>query len=137
MAAEAFTADEKEKWQGYPGLLKARGDLEFCLGVNRFIIHRFAMQPWTNPNRAPGMSMGPYGVHYERTQTWWEYSRPWHEYLARCQYLLQQGLYVADILRLNSEEPQAGKRATYGSYSYDACSPEVLLTRVTVKNRPV
>jgi hypothetical protein len=134
VAAEAFTGDEKEKWLGYPGSLKAQGDLEFCLGVNRFLFHRFAMQPWTSPERAPGMSMGPYGVHYERTETWWEYSRPWHEYLARCQYLLQQGLYVADILRLNSEEPQAGKRTGYGDYNYDACSPEVLLTRVNVQD---
>ena len=32
------------------------------------------LQPWTNPDRAPGMSMGPWGLHYERTQTWWEQS---------------------------------------------------------------
>ncbi len=51
----------------------------------------------------PGMSMGPWGLHYERTQTWWEQSRAWHEYLARCQYLLQQGLFVADICYLQPE----------------------------------
>ena len=46
--------------------------------------------------------MGPWGLHYERTQTWWEQSLPWHQYLARCQYLLQQGLFVADICYLAS-----------------------------------
>ena len=47
--------------------------------------------------------MGPWGLHYERTQTWWEQSKAWHEYLARCQYLLQQGLFVADICYLQPE----------------------------------
>ena len=49
------------------------------------------------------MSMGPWGLHYERTQTWWEQSKAWHEYLARCQYLLQQGLFVADVCYLQPE----------------------------------
>ena len=70
-------------------------------GINRFVFHRFAAQPWTKA--APGMSMGAYGLHYERTQTWWEQSKAWHEYLARCQSLLQQGQFVADIAYLAPE----------------------------------
>ena len=38
--------------------------------------------------------MGPYGVHWERTQTWWEMVPAYHEYLARCQFLLRRGLPV-------------------------------------------
>ena len=64
-------------------------------------IHRYAMQPWLD--RKPGMSMGPWGLHYERTQTWWEQSTAWHQYLARCQFLLQQGLFVVDICCLDAE----------------------------------
>ena len=41
--------------------------------------------------------MGPWGQHLERGETWWEQSRAWLQYIARCQYLLQQGLFVADI----------------------------------------
>ena len=41
----------------------------FCQGVNRYTFHRYAMQPWTN--RWPGMTMGPWGIHFERTETWW------------------------------------------------------------------
>ena len=52
--------------------------------------------------------MGPWGQHYERTQTWWEQTAAWHEYLARCQYLLRQGLFVADICYLQAEAPAAG-----------------------------
>ena len=46
-------------------------------------------QPWLD--RRPGMTMGPYGVHWERTQTWWRWCRAYHQYLARCQFMLRQG----------------------------------------------
>jgi len=61
VAAEAFTSDDKERWQFHPGNLKALGDWAFCTGVNRIVFHRYAHQPWLD--RAPGMTMGPYGVH--------------------------------------------------------------------------
>ncbi len=93
--AEAFTAMPGENWLAHPATLKPQGDWAFCAGINRFIFHRYAMQPWLN--RKPGMTMAYWGVHYERTQTWWEETTPWHEYLTRCQYLLQNGLFVADL----------------------------------------
>ncbi|HID23039.1 MAG TPA: glycosyl hydrolase family 43, partial [Planctomycetaceae bacterium] len=83
VGAEAFTATNEEAWQGHPGNIKKLGDWAFCEGINRFVFHRYALQPWRD--RRPGMSMGPWGLHYERTQTWWEHSQAWHEYLARCQ----------------------------------------------------
>ena len=101
LGAEAFTATDKEKWLGHPGNIKALGDWAFCEGINRFVFHRYALQPWRDVQ--PGMSMGPWGLHYERTQTWWEQSTAWHEYLARCQFLLQQGLFVADVCYLAPE----------------------------------
>ena len=141
LGAEAFTATDGEKWQGHPGNIKDLGDWAFCEGINRFVFHRYAAQPWTNV--APGMSMGPWGLHYERTQTWWEQSKAWHEYLARCQFLLQQGLFVADVLYLQPEEgeqrfaPPAGAEIAphiRGGYNFDGCTPEVVLTRLSVKD---
>ncbi|MGA2032904.1 MAG: glycosyl hydrolase [Thermoguttaceae bacterium] len=142
LGAEAFTATDAEKWQGHPAYIKDLGDWAFCEGVNRFVFHRYAMQPWANPNRAPGMSMGPWGLHYERTQTWWEQSRAWHEYLARCQYLLQQVLFVADVCYLQPEgaprrfapPPTALSGPNIrGGYNFDGCTPEVVLTRMSVE----
>jgi hypothetical protein len=140
IGAESFTATDKEKWQGYPENIKDIGDWAFCEGINRFVFHRYAMQPWLN--RAPGMSMGPWGLHYERTETWWEQSKPWHEYLARCQYLLRQGLFVADVCYLEPEgaphqfappgNAWNGSRIRSG-YNFDGCTPEVVLTRMSVK----
>ncbi|MCX7006125.1 MAG: glycosyl hydrolase, partial [Kiritimatiellaeota bacterium] len=141
LGAEAFTAASSEKWQGHPANIKALGDWAFCEGINRFVFHRYAAQPWTNV--APGMSMGPWGLHYERTQTWWEQSKAWHEYLARCQYLLQQGLFVADVAYLQPEgaprafaPPADAESAPHirGGYNFDGCTPDVVLTRMQVKD---
>lgn len=141
IGAEAFTARSDEKWQGHPAKIKDVGEWAFCEGINRFVFHRFAAQPWKNV--APGMGMGAWGLHYERTQTWWEQSKPWHEYLARCQHLLRQGLFVADVLYL---EPEGAPRRFLppdnawaapnirGGYNFDICTPEVLLHRLTVKD---
>jgi hypothetical protein len=143
LGAEAFTATDGEKWLGHPAYIKDLGDWAFCEGINRFVFHRYAMQPWTNPDRAPGMSMGPWGLHYERTQTWWEQSKAWHEYLARCQYLLQQGMYVADVCYLQPEgaprrfaPPAAAMSGPFirGGYNFDGCTPEVVLTRMSVQD---
>ncbi|MCX6876054.1 MAG: glycosyl hydrolase [Verrucomicrobia bacterium] len=134
VGAEAFTSNRRERWRGHPANLKARGDRVFCGGVNRFIIHRYAMQPWTQ-DRRPGMSMGPYGLHYERTQTWWEDSQAWHQYLARCQYLLRQGTFVAEVLSLQPEEPmQRFNLLALTGYDYDGISPQAFLSQVTVKD---
>ena len=136
IGAEAFTANDTEKWLGHPASLKALGDRAFCAGINRLVFHRYALQPWAE--RQPGMSMGPWGLHYERTQTWWEQSRPWHEYLARCQFLLRQGLPVVDLLYLAPDgapryfAPPAAIEHT--GYKADACPTEALLQRVTVHN---
>ncbi|HLH52689.1 MAG TPA: glycosyl hydrolase [Verrucomicrobiae bacterium] len=140
VAAEAFTSEpEFSSWQEYPAVLKPLADAAFCEGINRLVIHRFAHQPWTN--RAPGMTLGPFGVHYERTQTWWEQSRPWHEYLARCQYLLQRGTFVADLCYVTPEgsfTKAPGRRELKppppAGYNYDVTSPEVVLNRMSVQH---
>ena len=134
VGAEACTAWGDERWLRHPAALKALGDLAFCEGINRFVFHRFAMQPWAS-GRKPGMTMGPWGQHYDRTQTWWELTPAWHTYLARCQYLLRQGLFAADICYLQAEAPPQGPNSHQRSgYGWDECSAEVVLTRMSVKN---
>ena len=142
VAAEAFTSNNTEQWRAYPGSMKSLGDWAFCAGVNRIVFHRCQHQPWLD--RWPGMTMGPYGVHWERTQTWWEMAPAYHAYLARCQFMLRQGLPVADVLYLVAEgAPQvfrAPTSATRGhpperlGYNFDAIAPETLATRVSVKD---
>jgi len=133
IGAESFTSGDQERWREHPALLKPLGDRAFCEGINRFVFHRFAMQPW--PDYRPGMTMGPWGQHYERTETWWEDSRAWHLYLARCQFLLRQGLFVADICHLQAEAPPLG----FGNYprpgyDWDECTDDAVFTRMAARD---
>jgi len=135
--AESFTAfPDTGRWQNHPYSLKAEGDLIYSGGINRFIIHRYAHQPWLD--RAPGMTMGQWGTHFERTVTWWKQGAAWIDYLTRCQFLLQQGLFAADVCYLASEAVpnDAPYQPTLKSkgYDYDSCGADVLLRRMSVKD---
>jgi hypothetical protein len=89
--AEAFTGKPRDsQWAETPAWLKPIGDAAFCDGVNRMVLHRFTHQPFAD-RWQPGMSMGQWGTHFDRTQTWWEPGKAWVKYLARCQALLQCG----------------------------------------------
>ena len=87
--------------------------------------------------------MGPYGVHWERTQTWWPMIAGYHEYIARCQFLLRQGTPVADICYLVPEgaphvfrPPQSALSVEHDRrrYRFAGCTPETLLAYATVKD---
>jgi len=133
LGAESFTADDSEKWLQHPASIKSLGDRAFTDGVNRFVFHRYALQPWLD--RRPGMTMGPWGLHYERTNTWWELTPGWHEYLARCQFLLRQGKFTADICYLQQEAPpQSFSGHPRRGYDWDEACAEVVLERMTVKD---
>ena len=89
--AEAFTGDPADsQWSETPAWLKPMGDTAFCAGVNRFILHRYTPQPWDDCYQ-PGNTMGRWGTHFDRTQTWWEPGKAMVRYWTRCQALLQWG----------------------------------------------
>ena len=96
LEAEAFTgAPDQCSWAETPGWLKTVGDEAYLLGINRFILHTNPLQPWDDRYK-PGMTMGQWGTHFGRTQTWWEPGKAWLAYLARCQALLQWGERVTE-----------------------------------------
>ena len=101
VGAEAFTADNNHsKWLNQPATLKPLGDWAWSEGVNRFIFHTYAHQPW---NIAPGMTFHMYGTEISRLNTWWEQGKAYMDYLARSQFLLQQGRCAADVLVFTGE----------------------------------
>ena len=110
VSAESFTSSAAVRgWTQDFWSYKGRGDEAYAAGVNNVVYHRWAHQPWTNPPRLPGMTMGPWGTCFERTQTWWPFVRPWIRYQTRCQHLLQEGRPVKDILFFSgSSQPNAG-----------------------------
>jgi hypothetical protein len=142
VGAESFTGAPGEDWRQYPGSMKAQSDWALCAGINRFVIHRYQAQPALD--RFPGMTMGPYGVHWERTETWWDMVGAYHRYLSRCQQMLRRGLFVADILYLTPEgapnvfrPPSSalqGDLPDRRGYNFDGCAPDTLIERASVKD---
>ena len=122
--------------------MKAQTDWALATGINRLVFHRYQHQPVLD--QFPGMTMGPFGIHWERTETWWDMVPAYHKYLARCQQMLRRGLPVADILYLTPEgaphvfRPPAS--ATTGDppdrrgYNFDGVSPDVFIKTATVND---
>ena len=128
-AAEAFTAGPPlGRWLDHPGSLRRAGDLAWSEGINRFVLHSYAHQPWLD--RVPGMTMGQYGCHFGRNSTWWKPGQAWLKYISRSQFLLQSGESSADVLCF------AGNAAPNGAadlddlkpagYDYDGCGTDIL-----------
>ena len=138
VGAESMTSNGPA-WGWSPNRLKRIADLELALGVNRFMIHESAHQPLVD--KAPGLTLGHYGLWFNRNQTWAEEAAPWVTYLARSSYLLQQGHFYADVAYFYGQEspltalfglhPQTDAPEGYG---YDFVNSDVLLHRLTLQN---
>lgn len=141
VAAESYTGHSVySKWQQYPFAMKAQGDYMFTKGLTRMIFHTSPHQP--HPSAKPGMTMGPFGTQLDRNVTWFSQAKPWMDYISRCQFLLQQGLFVADILYYTGEEAPGEEIALkeqplpeppFG-YDFDYINTEILLNKVSVKD---
>jgi hypothetical protein len=136
VGAESMTSGGPA-WGWSPATLKTIADLEFALGVNRFMIHESAHQPLVN--RPPGLTLGQYGLWFNRNQTWAEEAGPWVSYLARSSYLLQQGHFYGDVAYFYGQEgpltavfglrPQQDMPEGYG---FDFVNADVVLNRLSL-----
>lgn len=130
VAAESFTGQPQYAFQTDLAALKISGDQAFSEGVNLFMLHASAHQPW--PQVKPGMTMGWWGTQFGPSQTWWDHgAAQWVQYVTRCQTILQKGFFVGDLcyLQLYSQKltniPEG--------YRADICNEKELLTRFSVK----
>jgi hypothetical protein len=135
--AEAFTGiDHAHAWKESPHMLKAWGDLWFTEGINNFCFHYFAQQPWDD--RRPGVTLGPWGIHFDRHNTWFDLATGYLTYLARCQSLLRQGLPVVDVCILTgdkvTEQFAAHPELRAHGFDYHGMTAEVLVRDATVQD---
>ncbi len=132
---EAFTS--WRHWQDGPFELKPIADRAFCDGANHMTFHTSAHN--SSATDRPGWVYHA-GTHIGPSIAWWPMAGAWIDYLSRCSYLLQQGLFVADVcyyygdqgfnfVPLKHIDPSLG----YG-YDYDVTNAEVILTRMTVQD---
>jgi hypothetical protein len=119
----------------YPNIMKQRLDRFFTEGINATSLHLYIHQPYEDKN--PGMTAW-FGNEFNRKNIWFYHMDYFGEYLKRCNLMLQQGLYVADVAYFIGEDapkmtgiciPELPK-----GYSFDYMNAEVLLTRASVKD---
>ncbi|GAB3662342.1 hypothetical protein GCM10028791_37390 [Echinicola sediminis] len=141
--AESFTSVGPH-WEFSPFMMKAAADQAFCDGLNWICFHTFTHRP--SVTDVPGLTHSA-GTHFDRTNTWWNQSAPFVDYLSRCSFMLQQGLFAADVLFYNGHDLRSGGDAFVwedgmknppvslgAGYDYDRCNEEVLLNRLSFQN---
>jgi len=136
--AEAFTMMDGDAthWALGPADLKPYANDAFCEGINRFMLHQSTCQPPSDGK--PGYEFCA-GQHFTPNLTWWEQSPAFLTYLSRCQYMLQQGTFVADVCFYLGERPPTLAPPKYivsslgSGYDCDYCNSDVLLNRMSVK----
>lgn len=134
VTAEALTSMGEDPWQAGPWQHKRIVDRYMAEGVNHFVLHTAAHQPFMD--RYPGMTLRQYGQHLSRNETWATEARAWTDYLARCAWLLRQGRAWADVAWFQGEEAptalpwlEGGAPAIPPGHDFDYLDAESLLQR--------
>ena len=135
----------------YRGAVKPKsiGDCVFCDGTQNMLVNVWYTQ--AQPDALPGWCCRHCCPAFNYKQTWWPLADGWLTYLARCQYLLRQGVFVADFAVLRSEKipdypdydywPMALRRGErplkakkMGGFDYDWINADALLQRASAKD---
>ena len=132
---EAFTS--MHHWQDGPFDLKPSADRAFCEGCNHFVWHTASHLP---PEAGkPGWVYGA-GTHLNTNLVWWPKAKAFLDYLARCSFLLQEGLFVGDVCYYYGDQgfnfvmPKHIDPSLGFGFDYDVTNREVILTRMTVRD---
>ena len=118
----------------YPRQMKQRTDRFFCEGINANLLHLYIQQP---DDRKPGRDAW-FGNEFNRNNSWFDGMGPFIEYLRRCNFMLQQGRYVADVAYFIGED--APKMTGVcdpplpEGYSFDYINADVLRNHARVRD---
>jgi len=118
--------------------LKPAFDQALCEGMNRLVWHAFVCSP--DQTGLPGQQYFA-GTHLNPKVTWWGESAPFFAYINRCQFLLQTGHFVADVLYYYGDHvpnfaqlKKSDPAHILPGYDYDVITEEALLARVRVRD---
>lgn len=131
ISAESFTCGGAE-FSRSPRHMKQRGDKFFTEGINSSLLHLVVSQ--MDETTLPGLNC-PFGNEFNRKNTWYSHLDLFTDYLKRCNYLLQQGEYVADVAYFIGEDVPV----MYGleepklpcGYQFDFINAEVMINSLT------
>jgi len=131
VGAEAFTTIGRHWNDVIWEHMKPSFDHELCAGLNLTLLHTFTSSPAAMS--LPGQEYFA-GTHFNPNITWWKYADAFFRYMARCQYMMQDGRFVADVLyyygdhvpnivRLKEDDPAGA----LPGFDYDVINEERLM----------
>ncbi len=119
----------------YPARIKQRGDRFFAEGINNTLLHVYITQPYEDKN--PGINAW-FGNEFNRKNTWFSQMDVYTQYLKRTNYMLQQGLNLADVAYFIGEDTPKMTGITDPAlpvgYQFDYMNAEVIEKQMTVKD---
>lgn len=134
ISAESFTCGGTP-YRRYPATMKQRGDLFFTEGINNTLLHLFISQPYED--KEPGVN-APFSNEFNRKNTWFSQMDLFTTYLKRSNYMLQQGLNVADVAYFIGEDAPKMTGVTDPAlpkgYQFDYINAEVIERDLFVKD---
>lgn len=134
ISAESFTAGGGG-FHRYPAMMKQRGDRFFTEGINNTLLHLYISQPYED--REPGVN-ATFGNEFNRKNTWFPHLDLFIGYLKRVNFMLQQGLNVADAAYFIGEDTPKMTGVTDPAlpkgYQFDYINAEVIEKRLTVRD---
>ena len=109
-----------------------------CEGLNVLVWHAFVCSP--EETGIPGQQYFA-GTHLNPKVTWWEKSSAFFSYVDRCQWMLQQGNFGADVLYYYgdhvpnfTQHKHTDPAHVQPGYDYDVITEEALIERASVKD---
>ncbi|HKE20806.1 MAG TPA: glycosyl hydrolase [Bryobacteraceae bacterium] len=138
VAAEGMTSIGPQWEESLWDDLKPTFDQAVCEGLNRLIWHTFTSSP-----REMGVPGQEYfaGSHLNPNVTWWGEAGALVSYINRSQFLLQQGLPVADVVYYYGDQvpnfaplKRSDPARVLPGYDYDSADEGVLTHRMSVRD---
>lgn len=134
ISAESFTCGGAA-YMRYPATMKPRGDRFFSEGINNTLLHLYISQPYED--KEPGVN-APFSNEFNRKNTWFSQMDLFTTYLKRTNYMLQQGLNVADVAYFIGEDAPKMTGITDPAlpkgYQFDYINAEVIERDLFVKD---
>ncbi|MDR2120205.1 MAG: glycoside hydrolase family 2 [Tannerella sp.] len=134
VSAESFTSGGPA-FSRYPKNFKGHADWSFTEGVNNTLLHVYIEQPYENDY--PGIDAW-FGNEFNRKNTWFAQMDLFTLYLKRCNFMMQQGLNVADVAYFIGEDAPKMTGIRHPEiprgYNYDYINAEVILRDLSVRD---
>ncbi len=134
ISAESFTSGGRP-FNCYPAMMKQRGDRFFSEGINSTLLHLCISQP--SDECVPGVNAW-FSSEFNRLNTWYPHMDLFTSYLKRTNYMLQQGLNIADVAYFIGEDAPKMTGITQPAlpkgYQFDYINAEVIERDLYVKD---